>query len=244
MVFVCACIAVGSHNIDIQNLSTRGINVIIRISIVMINRIDDDLWKKICVVLPSYNAEKTLLQTVSEVPKDYVDDIILADDSSTDKTVTIANELGLYTVKHIQNMGYGGNQKTCYAKALERGADVVIMLHSDYQYTPRILVAMGALVASEQYDIVLGSRVLSESALQGGMPLYKYFANRLLTVFQNLLLHKKLSEYHMGYRAFSRKVLETMPLHLNSDRFIFDNQILAQAIYAGFRIGEVTCPAN
>jgi len=200
--------------------------------------------KKICVVLPAYNAEKTLLQTVDEIPTEYIDDIILVDDASTDQTSQKGKELGLYTVIHEQNIGYGGNQKTCYSHALRRGADVVVMLHPDYQYTPKLLVAMSSLIASGQYDIVLGSRILSEGALKGGMPFYKYLANRFLTFFQNVLLRKKLSEYHTGYRAFSREVLETLPLHQNSDDFIFDNQMLAQAIYAGFNIGEVSCPTK
>ena len=200
--------------------------------------------KKICVVLPAYNAEKTLLQTVDEIPTEYIDDVILVDDASTDQTSQKGKELGLYTVIHEQNIGYGGNQKTCYSHALRRGADVVVMLHPDYQYTPKLLVAMSSLIASGQYDIVLGSRILSEGALKGGMPFYKYVANRFLTFFQNVLLRKKLSEYHTGYRAFSREVLETLPLHQNSDDFIFDNQMLAQAIYAGFNIGEVSCPTK
>ena len=200
--------------------------------------------KKICVVMPAYNAEKTLLQTVDEIPKEYIDDIILVDDASTDRTSQKGKELGLYTVTHEQNLGYGGNQKTCYSQALKRGADIVVMLHPDYQYTPKLLVAMSSLIASGQYDIVLGSRILSEGALKGGMPFYKYVANRFLTFFQNVLLRKKISEYHTGYRAFSREVLETLPLHQNSDDFIFDNQMLAQAIYAGFNIGEVSCPTK
>jgi glycosyltransferase involved in cell wall biosynthesis len=200
--------------------------------------------KKICVVLPAYNAEKTLLQTVSEIPREYIDDVILVDDASTDLTSQKGQDLGLYTVTHEQNLGYGGNQKTCYDNALKRGADVVIMLHPDYQYTPKLLVAMGSLIASGQYDIVLGSRILSEGALKGGMPLYKYVANRFLTFFENIMLRKKLSEYHTGYRAFSREVLETLPLNQNSDDFIFDNQMLAQAVYAGFSIGEVSCPTK
>lgn len=200
--------------------------------------------QKICVVLPAYNAEKTLLQTVDEIPTEYIDDIILVDDASTDQTSQKGKELGLYTVIHEQNIGYGGNQKTCYSHALRRGADVVVMLHPDYQYTPKLLVAMSSLIASGQYDIVLGSRILSEGALKGGMPFYKYLANRFLTFFQNVLLRKKLSEYHTGYRAFSREVLETLPLHQNSDDFIFDNQMLAQAIYAGFNIGEISCPTK
>ena len=200
--------------------------------------------KKICVVLPAYNAAKTLVQTVAEIPTEYIDDIILVDDASTDKTTQKGRELGLYTITHEKNLGYGGNQKTCYTHALQRGADVVIMLHPDYQYTPKLLVAMGSLIASGQYDIVLGSRILSEGALKGGMPFYKYVANRCLTLFENIMLRKKLSEYHTGYRAFSREVLESLPLHLNSDDFIFDNQMLAQAVYADFSIGEVSCPTK
>ena len=194
--------------------------------------------------MPAYNAEKTLLQTVTEIPKEYIDDIILVDDASTDQTSQKGKELGLHTITHEQNLGYGGNQKTCYSQALKRGADIVVMLHPDYQYTPKLLVAMSSLIASGQYDIVLGSRILSEGALKGGMPVYKYLANRFLTLFQNVLLRKKLSEYHTGYRAFSREVLETLPLDQNSDDFIFDNQMLAQAIYAGFSIGEVSCPTK
>lgn len=200
--------------------------------------------KRICVVLPAYNAERTLLQTVNEIPTEYIDDIILVDDASTDQTSPKGKELGLHTVTHEQNLGYGGNQKTCYSEALRRGADVVIMLHPDYQYTPKLLVAMGSLIAAGQYDIVLGSRILSEGALRGGMPAYKYLANRFLTLFENIMLRKKLSEYHTGYRAFSREVLETLPLKQNSDDFIFDNQMLAQAVYAGFSIGEVSCPTK
>jgi len=200
--------------------------------------------KRICVVLPAYNAEKTLAQTVSEIPSEYIDDVILVDDASKDQTVTVARDLGLYTIVHDQNRGYGGNQKTCYKHALERGADVVIMLHPDYQYTPKLLVAMGSLIAIEQYDVVLGSRILSEGALKGGMPFYKYLSNRFLTLVQNLLLRKKLSEYHTGYRGFSRRVLETLPLEFNSDDFIFDNQMLAQAMYHGFCVGEISCPTK
>ena len=200
--------------------------------------------KHITVVLPAYNAAKTLHQTVSEIPMEYVDDIILVDDASSDRTSELSHELGLHTITHAHNLGYGGNQKTCYAAALARGADVVIMLHPDYQYTPKLLVAMASLVAIGQYDVVLGSRILSEGALRGGMPLYKYLANRALTLIQNMLLSKKLSEYHTGYRAFSREVLETLPLMENSDDFVFDNQMLAQAIYFGFRIGEISCPTR
>ncbi len=194
--------------------------------------------------MPAYNAELTLRQTYGEIPCEYIDDVILVDDDSSDRTVEVARSLGIRTVAHPRNRGYGANQKTCYTEALQHGADVVIMLHPDYQYTPKLLVAMGSLVAVGQYDVVLGSRVLSEGALKGGMPLYKYVANRLLTLFQNALLGKKLSEYHTGYRAFSREVLETLPLNENSDDFVFDNQILAQVAYFRFRIGEVSCPTK
>lgn len=200
--------------------------------------------KKICVVMPAYNAGRTLEQTVAEIPREYIDDIVLVDDASTDDTVAVAQQLGLHTVVHQENLGYGGNQKTCYRHALERGADIVIMLHPDYQYTPKLLVAMGSLIAVGQYDVVLGSRILSEGALKGGMPFYKYVSNRFLTFVQNLLLGKKLSEYHTGYRAFSREVLEALPLKRNSNDFVFDNQMLAQAIYKGFRIGEISCPTK
>lgn len=200
--------------------------------------------KRICVVLPAYNAEKTLRQTVEEIPREYIDDIVLVDDASADNTAAVARSLGIHTVVHAQNLGYGGNQKTCYREALERGADIVIMLHPDYQYSPKLLVAMGSLIAAGQYDAVLGSRILSEGALKGGMPVYKYISNRFLTLVQNLLLAKKLSEYHTGYRAFSREVLEALPLERNSDDFIFDNQMLAQAIYRNFRIGEISCPTK
>lgn len=200
--------------------------------------------KRITVVLPAYNAEKTLRQTVAEIPREYLDDVILVDDASSDRTAEISRELGLHTVVHARNLGYGGNQKTCYAEALRRGADIVIMLHPDYQYTPKLLVAMASLIAVGQYDVVLGSRILSEGALKGGMPLYKYVSNRFLTLVQNILLDKKLSEYHTGYRAFSRQVLETLPLQEDSNDFLFDNQMLAQAIYFGFKIGEISCPTH
>lgn len=200
--------------------------------------------KRICVVMPAYNAEKTLQQTVAEIPAEYIDDVVLVDDASSDATAELARKLGLHTVVHDENLGYGGNQKTCYRTALDRGADIVIMLHPDYQYTPKLLVAMGSLIAVGQYDSVLGSRILSDGALSGGMPAYKYLANRVLTLIQNLLLRKKLSEYHTGYRAFSRQLIEALPLEQNSDDFIFDNQMLAQAIYSGFRIGEISCPTK
>jgi glycosyltransferase involved in cell wall biosynthesis len=200
--------------------------------------------KRIVVVLPAYNAELTLRQTYAEIPRAYIDEVLLVDDGSVDRTVEVAQSLGIPTIVHAENQGYGGNQKTCYRAALQRGADVVVMLHPDYQYTPKLLVAMASLIAVGQYDVVLGSRVLSEGALAGGMPKYKYVANRGLTFFQNLMMGRKLSEYHTGYRAFSRKVLETLPLLENSDDFVFDNQMLAQIAYFGFSIGEVSCPAK
>ena len=200
--------------------------------------------KKIIVVMPAYNAEKTLRKTCDDMPHEYIDDIILVDDHSSDRTVQVAEELNIKTFVHRENRGYGANQKTCYTKALQLGADVVIMIHPDYQYTPKLLVAMASLIAIGQYDVVLGSRILSESALKGGMPLYKYISNRLLTAIQNILLNKKLSEYHTGYRAFSRKILETIPLNENSDDFIFDNQMLSQILFFGYSIGEVSCPTK
>ena len=200
--------------------------------------------KRIVVVLPAYNAERTLEQTVAEIPLDYVDEVVLVDDGSSDHTVELARRLRLPTVVHSKNLGYGANQKTCYREALARHADVVIMLHPDYQYTPKLIVAMASLVAIGQYDVVLGSRILSEGALKGGMPLYKYVSNRLLTFVENVLLGVKLSEYHTGYRAFARQVLTTLPLEMNSDDFVFDNQILAQAVAFGYSIGEVSCPTR
>lgn len=199
--------------------------------------------QKIAVVMPAYNAARTLARTYEEVPRDLVDDLILTDDASQDETADIARGLGIHTLVHDRNRGYGGNQKTCYTEALRRGADVVVMLHPDYQYTPRLIAAMATLIIDGPFDIVLGSRILGGRAREGGMPLYKYVANRFLTASQNLLCGSKLSEFHTGYRAFSRKVLETLPLEENSDDFVFDNQMLAQAIYAGFEIGEISCPA-
>jgi glycosyltransferase involved in cell wall biosynthesis len=198
--------------------------------------------KRIVVVMPAYNAERTLERTVSEVPLDIVDEIVVTDDASRDATVEIARRLGLRTLVHDENRGYGGNQKTCYAEALRLGADVVVMLHPDYQYSPKLLPAMIGLVADGPYDVVLASRILGGSARRGGMPLYKYVANRFLTFAQNLLCGAKLSEYHTGYRAFSAQVLHRLPLLENSDDFVFDNQMLAQALYAGFEFGEVSCP--
>lgn len=202
------------------------------------------LGQKLIVVMPAYNAGKTLRQTYSELPHEYVDEVILVDDVSSDRTVSIARELGIRTIIHEDNRGYGGNQKTCYLTALAHGADITVMLHPDYQYSPRLVTAMSSMIASGHYDVVLGSRILGGGALRGGMPLYKYIANRFLTLFQNLLLGAKLSEYHTGFRAFRREVLETLPLEENSDDFIFDNQMIAQAINFGFRIGEISCPTR
>src|SRR5712672_46694 len=199
--------------------------------------------KRIAVVLPAYNAEKTLEATVAELP-DLVDIRILVDDHSSDCTVDIAHRLGLQYYVHDRNYGYGRNQQTCYREALAAGADVVIMVHPDYQYTPLLITALASMVAYGVYDIVLGSRIIGGRALRGGMPIYKYIANRLLTAFENLFLGVKLSEYHTGYRAFSRKVLTELPLLENSDDFVFDNQVLAQCVNFGFRIGEVSCPTK
>lgn len=201
--------------------------------------------KKIVIVLPAYNAAKTLEQTYREIPFDIVDDVILVDDASRDHTIEVAQALGIkHVIRHENNKGYGGNQKTCYAKALELGADVVIMLHPDYQYTPKLIPAMASIIALGLYPVVLGSRILGKGALKGGMPMYKYIANRLLTLIQNILVGEKLSEYHTGYRAFSKEVLESLRLEENSDDFVFDNQMLSQIIYAGFPIGEITCPTK
>jgi glycosyltransferase involved in cell wall biosynthesis len=199
--------------------------------------------KRIAVVLPAYNAEKTLEATVRELP-DLVDIRILVDDYSADRTVELARRLGLRVFVHHENYGYGRNQQTCYREALAEGADVVIMLHPDYQYTPLLLTAMASMIAYDVYDVVLGSRIIGGTARRGGMPLYKYLANRFLTAFENLFLRSKLSEYHTGYRAFSRRVLTELPLLENSDDFVFDNQMLAQCLYFGFRIGEVSCPTK
>lgn len=196
-------------------------------------------------MLPAYNAEKTLEATYAEIPLDIVDDVILVDDASSDKTVEVARAIGIkHIIKHDHNRGYGGNQKTCYRKALEMGADIVIMLHPDYQYTPRLIYAMASIIAFDVYPVVLGSRILGKGALIGGMPLYKYFANRFLTLVQNLLMRQKLSEYHTGYRAFSREVLGTINYMVNSNDFVFDNQILSQIFFAGFQIAEITCPTK
>jgi len=199
--------------------------------------------KRIVVVMPAYNAARTIERTYAEIPLDIVDEVVVTDDASHDETVQIARRLGLRTLVHEDNRGYGGNQKTCYAEALRLGADVVVMLHPDYQYTPSLIPAMVGLLTDGPFDVVLGSRVLGGRARLGGMPLYKYVSNRFLTAAQNLLCGAKLSEYHTGYRAFTRRVLETLPLEENSDDFVFDNQMLAQILHAGFQVGEISCPA-
>jgi len=201
--------------------------------------------KRIAVVLPAYNAELTLEKTYNEIPFDIVDDVILVDDGSKDATVKKAHEIGIkHIFIHDKNRGYGGNQKTCYDKALAIHADIVIMLHPDYQYTPLLIQSMSYIIANDVYKVVLGSRILGQGALKGGMPFYKYLANRILTFAQNVLMNQKLSEYHTGYRAFSVDVLQKIKYNINSDDFIFDNEILAQIFYAGYEIGEVTCPTK
>lgn len=201
--------------------------------------------KKITVVLPAYNAAKTLEATYKEIPFEIVDEVILVDDKSNDNTVEEGKRLGIkHIVEHEQNKGYGGNQKSCYDKALELDSDIVVMLHPDYQYTPKLIQAICHIIANELYEVVLASRILGKGALKGGMPLYKYIANRLLTLTQNLLMNQKLSEYHTGYRAFSSKVLKSINYHANSNDFVFDNQMLAQIFYAGYEIAEVTCPTK
>jgi glycosyltransferase involved in cell wall biosynthesis len=200
--------------------------------------------KKIIVVLPAYNAAATLERTVSELDRDVVDDILLVDDFSADETVRLARKMGIRSFLHDRNYGYGRNQKTCYTEALKSGADVIVMLHPDYQYSPKLVSAMAAVVVSEEYDVVLGSRIIGGRARQGGMPLYKYISNRVLTLVENLFLGSKLSEFHTGFRAFSRKVLEELPFLKNSDDFVFDNEMLAQAMYFDFNIGEISCPTR
>jgi glycosyltransferase involved in cell wall biosynthesis len=201
--------------------------------------------KKIAIVLPAYNAEKTLRRTYEEIPKDIVDLIILTDDNSTDKTLEVAQGIPIsHIISHPKNMGYGANQKTCYDAALSLGADIVIMLHPDYQYTPRLIPSMCYLISNGLFQVVLGSRILGKGARKGGMPLYKYLSNRVLTFIQNVLLNHKLSEYHTGYRAYTREVLEKVNYHSNSDGYIFDNQLLAQIIYLNYEIGEITCPTE
>jgi glycosyltransferase involved in cell wall biosynthesis len=200
--------------------------------------------QRVTVILPAYNAAETLARTCAEIPRDIVDDVILTDDASRDDTVSIARSLGLHTILHDRNRGYGANQKTCYAAALARNADIVVMLHPDYQYSPKLVPAMAAMLVSGHYDGVLASRILGGGALAGGMPPYKYVANRALTFAQNVLMQAKLSEYHSGYRAWTRKLLERLPLERCSDDFVFDNQMLVQALHFGFPLGEISCPTK
>lgn len=199
---------------------------------------------KVVVVMPAYNARKTIEATFHDLPHDIVDKVLLTDDASTDATVALARDLGIHTIVHPKNRGYGGNQKTCYCEALTAGADIVVMVHPDYQYSPKLVTAMAGMIASGHYDLVLASRILGGRARQGGMPLYKYLANRVLTLIQNLLCHAKLSEYHTGFRAYSRKLLEAIPFEHNSEDFVFDNQIIAQALYFEFSVGEISCPTR
>lgn len=201
--------------------------------------------KKLVVVLPAYNAEQTLQSTFAEIPLDIVDEVVLVDDASSDNTAELAKKLGIsHIIRHEKNRGYGGNQKTCYKKALDLNADIIIMLHPDYQYTPQLISPMASMIASGQYDMVLGSRILGKGALKGGMPLYKYIANRVLTFVQNVLISEKLSEYHTGYRAYSRTILETVDFENNSEDFVFDNEFISQTVFAKFRIGEISCPTK
>lgn len=201
--------------------------------------------QKVIVVLPAYNAAKTLVKTYEEIDRTIVDEVILVDDASKDNTVELAKSIGIeHVIRHEQNKGYGGNQKSCYRKALDMGADIIVMLHPDYQYTPALIGPMVSLIANGVYPVVLGSRILGKGARKGGMPFYKYFFNRVLTATQNLLMQQKLSEYHTGYRAYHRKVLEAIPFENNSDDFVFDNEMLAQIFYKGFEIAEITCPTR
>jgi glycosyltransferase involved in cell wall biosynthesis len=198
--------------------------------------------RKVVVVMPAYNAARTLKKTFNDIPHAIVDEIILTDDGSSDETVAISRELGIKTFIHEKNLGYGANQKTCYSETLKAGGDIIIMLHPDYQYNPRLITAMSSLISEGIYDVVIGSRILGTGALRGGMPVYKYIGNRALTFIENIMIGQKLSEYHSGYRAFSREVLTTLPLLENSDDFLFDNQMLLQALYFGFSVGEISCP--
>ncbi len=200
--------------------------------------------QRVVVVLPAYRAAQTLARTFADIPRDVVDEVLLVDDASGDETVEKSRELGIRTFVHARNRGYGANQKTCYTEALRSGADVVVMVHPDYQYDPRLITAMAAMVASGVYDVVLGSRILGDTAHRGGMPLYKYVSNRFLTLTQNILMGTKLSEFHTGYRAYRRKVLAELPLLANSDDFVFDNQVLAQVVAGGFSVGEISCPTR
>lgn len=201
--------------------------------------------KKVIVVLPAYNAALTLEKTIAEIPMDVVDDIVLVDDNSTDNSIEVAKKIGIkHIVQHTQNKGYGGNQKSCYNKALTLDADIIIMLHPDYQYTPKLLLAMISIIGNDLYKVVFGSRILGKGALKGGMPVYKYIANRFLTLFQNVMMNQKLSEYHTGYRAYHKDVLNSIAYNKNSDDFIFDNEMIAQIFYKNFEIAEVTCPTK
>ena len=201
--------------------------------------------KKVVVVLPAYNAATTIEKTILEIPLDIVDEIVLVDDKSSDNTIDVAKRIGIqHIIQHTQNKGYGGNQKSCYHKALELNADIIIMLHPDYQYTPKLLLAMVSIIGNDLYKVVFARRILGKGALKGGMPMYKYISNRFLTLFQNLLMNQKLSEYHTGYRAYHRDVLDTINFDINSDDFIFDNQMVAQIFYNNFEIAEVTCPTK
>jgi glycosyltransferase involved in cell wall biosynthesis len=200
--------------------------------------------QKIIVVMPAYNAARTLSKTVAEIPRDIVDEILLVDDASGDETVDLAGELDLTVFRHEKNFGYGRNQKTCYREALRRGADIVVMVHPDYQYSPNLIVPMAGMIAYGEYDAVMGSRILGKGAISGGMPFYKYVANRFLTLAQNILISQKLSEYHTGFRAFSRKVLESLPLEANSDDFVFDNEMISQTVFFNWRVGEISCPTR
>lgn len=200
--------------------------------------------RTVMVVLPAYNAETTLRRTIEEIDRDLVDDLLLVDDASRDGTVALARSLGIPTICHEQNRGYGANQKTCYAAAIDAGADIIVMIHPDYQYSPRLTVPMAGMIAYDEYDMVLGSRILAQSAMKHGMPRYKYVANRFLTAFENVMLRSKLSEFHTGLRAYSRELLEFLPLELNSDDFVFDNQLIVQATAARARIGEISCPTR
>jgi len=201
--------------------------------------------KKLIVILPAYNASKTLEKTYNEIPFDIVDEVILVDDKSTDDTVDVAKSIGIkHIISHETNKGYGGNQKSCYNKALDLNADIVVMLHPDYQYTPKLIESMAYLISNDVYPVVIGSRILGKGALKGGMPIYKYIANRFLTLTQNILMNQKLSEYHTGYRMFSADVLKSINYNINSDDFVFDNQMLAQIFYKGYEIAEITCPTK
>jgi len=200
--------------------------------------------KRVLIVLPAYNAAKTIEKTFNAIPPDYADDVLLVDDKSNDETVRIAKKLGIKTILHENNKGYGGNQKTCYKYSLETGADIIIMLHADYQYTPKLIPAMVEMLLTGEFDAVLASRILGGQAIRQGMPVYKYYSNRILTLIQNLLLGAKLSEYHTGYRAYTKEVLSSIPFESNSNGFIFDNELISQIIYKGFNVGEITCPTK